>query len=309
MRNVFIYVCRSVSNLRFIVVVSKVYYLNSDKYPVIVEDVQQVKKRVDKKEDENFTCVFEALPQYRRTGSLPDKINNGDYIPALGAIGLTAVNWKEDLRDIESAVKQIRAKINPNYSYDPLYNRNTHQHAFSFTKGIVGEETLYKASINGNPFAQIVLDMDRTIDKTKFGEFIKKIFGIEAEDAKKVSGIKNYRGQSATAYKFKSSVLGGEMLARGMKRTTLLGVAFMEILELPNIVKASMKGDNIFEHVKNGTKQTVKSTGNVVLTTAGIAIGGAIGAKYLGATGSLVGMGLGAILANKSSKKLQEVLS
>ena len=35
-------------------------------------------------------------------------------------------------------------------------------------------------------------------------------------------------------------------------------------------------------------KQTLKSAGNVALTTAGIAIGGAVGAQHIGATGSLM---------------------
>ncbi len=49
----------------------------------------------------------------------------------------------------------------------------------------------------------------------------------------------------------------------------------------------------------------IKSAGNVALTTAGIAIGGALGAKHLEASGSLIGMGLGAIVGNKLSNQLQ----
>ncbi len=107
------------------------------------------------------------------------------------------------------------------------------------------------------------------------------------------------------AYKFKSSVVGGEIVARGMKRTTVAGIAVIGLFELPKIVKEIMKGDNFFEHVGNGAKQVINSAGNVALTTAGIAIGGALGAKYLGATGSIVGMGIGAVAGSKLSNQLQ----
>ena len=267
---------------------------------------------IDRRDLPNEISVFTALevfPTVRRTASVPDKINKGDYLTTAGVLAYTAVNAREDLNDVISAGKQIRSKIDPTYHYDQLYDRKNYQHEFSATRNVIGEKALYDARANGNPFATKIIDAgNTTIDATKFGQWIKKTFKIKTEDIQKIDAIKNSDGYCAKAYKFKSSVLGGKTIARAMKRTTVAGVAVMGILELPKIVKETMKGDNLSEHVKNGTKQIVKSTGNVALTTAGIAIGGAIGAKHLGATGSLIGMGLGAVVGSKISNNFQAAI-
>ena len=236
-----------------------------------------------------------------------DIIQNGDYFAMTGALGLTLVNIKEDIRDMKSAGKQIYSKINKNYNYDPLYDRKNYQHSFSATRGLVGEELLHKKMAEGNIFAQNLHKMDKTVDKTRFGKFISNILDITTQDAKIIDKIKNYDGKCAYAYKFESSILGGKTIARAMKRTTLLGVVIMGLLELPKIFKETAKGDSIFEHAKNCTKQTLKSATNVVFTTVAIGIGGAIGAQYMGAAGSLIGMGLGAVASNKASKKVGEL--
>lgn len=294
--------------------VSQVYYINSDQFPAIANDYNRVKSRADKNSKPSkdltiFTCALETIPTFRRTASLEDKIDNGDYLPAAGALGLTLVNIKEDMRDVESAAKQIYSKVNPNYHYDPLYNRHDLQHEFSFTKGLIGEKYMYKKIAEGNKIAQNVHKLDKTIDKTTFGNWLKEVFNIETTEAKTVKGIKNAEGKCARAYGFKSSIWGGETTARAMKRTTLAGVLFAAVLELPKIFKETSKGDNILKNGENGAKQIVKSTVNVASTTAGIAYGGAIGAKYAGATGSLIGMGIGAILGSKVSNKLQDSIN
>lgn len=77
---------------------------------------------------------------------------------------------------------------------------------------------------------------------------------------------------------------------------------------MPKIAKETLKGDNFFEQIKNGAKQILKSAGNVALTTTGIGICGAIGAQYIGASGSLIGMGIGAILGSKIFNQFQDVI-
>lgn len=289
--------------------VSQIFYQNQDKFPAIAQDYGEAKERVQKltnqkpakSEDCIFNCALETLPQYRRTVSLSDKVDKGDYIPALGAIGLTFINWKEDLRDLNSAVKQLYSKINPNYHYDPLYDRRKSQHAFSFTRGVVGEEYLYKKIDDGSKIAQKIYDLDKPLDETSFGDFVKKILKINEKSIKKINQIKDARGTCARAVEYESKIFGGEITARAMRRTTLIGVLFLSALEIPKIIKETSKGNSI--------KQTAKSSINVISTTAGIGYGGAIGAKYAGATGSLIGMGIGAILGGKISEKLQSVIS
>lgn len=295
---------------------NQVFFCNTNKFPAIAKDYSDVKARAEKITNEQkdksvaakIVYASEAIPTCRRSASLSDKWNNGNYAAILGSLGLIFVNWKEDMRDMHAALRQIYSKINKDYSYDPLYNRGDYQHEFSFTRGIVGEKKLYDTATKGNPFSNAILNMDVTFDKTMLGRYISKKFKIVEADKVKVNKIRSYTGKCAMAYRFASPVLGGKTIARAMTRTTLAGVAVMGALEIPAIIYATTKGNNPFEHIENGAKQTLKSTTSVVAATVGIGIGGAIGAKRMGATGSLIGMGVGAILGSQASKKVQQAI-
>ena len=299
--------------------VSQVFYVNSDKIPSVAQDYIDIQARVEnhskqpKNHDPNhesslFFCALESIPTLRRTSSLSDKAENGEYASIAGILGLTLVNIKEDWRDVVSAAKQIYSKINPNYHYDPLYNRHDFQHGFSFTKGLIGEEYMYKKIEEGNKIAQKVRELDVTIDDTALGKLIINNLQVKKEEIKTIDGIKNAVGCRARAYKFSSKVFGGAMTTRAMKRTTVAGVLVAAAVELPKVFSEATKGDNFFEQGENFAKQIVKSSVNVVSATAGIAYGGAIGAKYGGAAGSIIGMGVGAVLGSKVSNKIQGVI-
>ena len=293
--------------------VSQVLFYNQEqKYPQIQQDLKVVKQHVDKTDatDKGLFYALESLPPIRRIASLGDKMNNGDTLPALGLVGLALMNLPEDMRDIKSAAGQIRGLADKTYQYDPLYNRRTHQHSFSFFRGTWVEKRLHKSIDKGNKFAQKLYEMDEiTLDNTKFGEKIKKLFGIKRIDSQKVDRIKDFIGIKARAEQFESKIFGGEITARAMKRLPLLSVIAVALLEVPKIFKATTKGDTIGEQAGNTAKQTVKSGINATSTLAGIGYGGAIGAKYAGATGSLIGMGAGAVLGSKLSEKLQGIIA
>ncbi|MDD3420468.1 MAG: hypothetical protein PHE78_07735 [Candidatus Gastranaerophilales bacterium] len=293
--------------------VSQVLFYNQEqKYPQIQQDVRMVKEHVKKADttDKGLFYALESLPPIRRIASLGDKMDNGDTLPAVGLVGLALMNLPEDMRDIESATNQIRGLTDKTYKYDPLYNRKTHQHAFSFFRGTWVEKRLHKSIDKGNKFAEKLYNMDKlTLDNTKFGEKVQNIFGIEKIDVKSVEKIKDFKGDFAKAYQFKSKIFGGEITARAMKRLPLLSVAAIALLEIPKIFKAMNKGETIGEQAGNTAKQTVKSSINATSTLVGIGYGGAIGAKYAGATGSLIGMGVGAILGSKLSEKLQGIIA
>lgn len=151
--------------------------------------------------------------------------------------------------------------------------------------------------------------MDDTLYETKVGKMLQKVFGIEElETSHKVEKIHDVRGKCARASQFTSKVIGGETIARAAKRLPLLSIIALGVLELPKIFKATSEGNNILEQTKNTAKQTLKSGVNVASTFAGIGVFGALGSKYGGATGSLVGMGVGAVFGSLTSKKLQEVI-
>jgi len=209
---------------------------------------------------------------------------------------------------MKSAGGQIRGVFDKNYKYDPLYNRETHQHSFSFFRGTAVEEWLHKKIDGGSKIAQKMYDMDRfTLYDTNFGKKLQNFFGIKRIDAPVIDKIQDFAGKKARAYQFKSVKFGGEITARAMQRLPLLSVLAIALLEVPKIFKAMDKGDNLGENISETAKQTVSSALNATSTLAGIGYGGALGAKYGGATGSLVGMGLGAIFGANVSKKLQNL--
>ena len=118
-------------------------------------------------------------------------------------------------------------------------------------------------------------------------------------------------GQEVSVQKIivKKDFLGlKELTGRAMKRTSILGLAFMGLLELPKIIKSITKGDDAQEKTKSFAKQVGKSSLNVFGVTAGMGYIGAIGAKKYGALGSLIGMGLGVIAGAGASKWIQNQL-
>ena len=293
--------------------VSQVLYYNQDRqYPKIRQDYRDVKQHVEQVDstDNSVMCAFEAIPSVRRVASVPDKLANGDALPAIGLASLAMINLPEDWRDMKSAGGQIRGVFDKNYKYDPLYNRETHQHSFSFFRGTAIEEWLHKKIDSGSKVAEKLYEMDGTLYDTAFGKKIKNFFGIKQLDTvKNVEQIKDFKGDMAKAYQFKSAKFGGEITARAMKRLPLLSVLAIALLEVPKIFKAMDKGDNLGENITSTVKQTGSSAINATSTLAGIGYGGALGAKYGGATGSLVGMGLGAIFGANVSKKLQDIIA
>lgn len=288
-------------------------YLNQNlQYPQVQQDYRDVKKHVDKVDDTDNGVFYalESLPPVRRLASLPEKIQNGDAIPALGLAGLALINIKEDMRDIKSAGSQIKGIFDKNHTHIDPYNRATHQHSFSFFRGTTIEKWLHKKIDGGNKFAEKLYEMDeKTVYDTKLGEKLQKFFGIEKIDSKKIDTITDFKGKTARALQFKSAKFGGEITARAMQRLPLLSVIAVGLLEVPKIFKAMGKGDNIGENLTSTAKQTASSALNATSTLAGIGYGGALGAKYGGATGSLIGMGLGAILGANASKKLQDIIA
>ena len=133
--------------------------------------------------------------------------------------------------------------------------------------------------------------------QTKLGDLVSKKLNIEENFID--TNIKNIthtekRPNFVKAKCFKATTFG-DLTARALTRTTKIGTVVLAGLEAAHLTKEITNGENIFE-------ATAKSTINLTDSLAGIGYGGAIGAKYFGATGSLVGMGLGAIAGNKLSQ-------
>lgn len=282
------------------------------KYPQVQKDVQNTKATVDKVdnvEDKVEKSFLGSLPPIRRLMSLPDKINNGESIAAAGALALMVANFPEDCRDIAAAGGQIK-DIYHGRKYTPKYNYGQYQHDFSFFKGTLFED-LYKNTKNQK--VKNILDklyvQDESIFNTKFGEKVQKFLGITEGNATNVPGMKNRFGTEMWVSEVKASNSFAELTGRALKRTPKLSLIALALLEVPKLFKSLNQGETTGEQAKSFGKQTVKSGINVATITAGIAYGGAFGAKKFGAVGSLVGMGIGAVAGAFGSKKLQDLIA
>ncbi|MDD3419123.1 MAG: hypothetical protein PHE78_00825 [Candidatus Gastranaerophilales bacterium] len=290
--------------------VSQVYYYNqAQQYPKIQQDYQDVKKHVDKADDTDngIMLALEALPPVRRVSSLGEKLDNNDVLPALGLASLALINFPEDMRDVKSAWHQLTDK-----NFKPSYNYKEVQHPFSFFKGTMLHKFVDPNTTKNQKLAQKLLKNDITIAETNIGKKILNFLDVKNIDEidttiEKIGSTKE-NPKFVTAKMYQSKNVFGDLTARAMNRTTKIGVIALAALELPKLFKAMNQGDSIGEQADNTIKQTAKSGINVASITAGIAYGGAMGAKHLGPIGSLIGMGAGAILGSTASNKIQEII-
>lgn len=267
-----------------------------------------------KKEEDDFNpvekTVVSSVAPARRLCDIPDMVRSGDTIAAIGLAGLTVVSLPEDCRDLKAAYNHSSCVLRKRRISAP-YNYHKYQHDFSFFRGTLLHEAMKRVkSERGKKIVDNLYKADITLYNTKFGKWVQNILGIENGKSIK-SSIKNLYGQEVSVQKInvKKDFLGlKELTGRAMKRTSLLGLAFMGLLELPKIIKSITKGDDAQEKTKSFAKQVGKSSLNVFGVTAGMGYIGAIGAKKYGALGSLIGMGLGVIAGAGASKWIQNQL-
>lgn len=255
------------------------------------------------------TIVSSVAPA-RRIVSLPDMIKEGDGIAAAGLAALTLVSLPEDCRDIKAAYNHSACTLLKKRQQLP-YNYRKFQHDFSFFRGTLLHEGMKKIkSERGKKIVSKIYKSDKTIYNTRVGKWIKKLLGIT--DGKIVkSKVKDLFGNPLPVQEIvvKKDFLGlKDLTARAMKRTSVWGVGFMAALQLPKIIKSMFKGENTKERTKSFATQSSKSIINVAGLTIGMGYLGAIGAKKYGALGSLIGMGIGAILGTASSCGLNKLL-
>ncbi len=286
--------------------VNQIYYYNSDKFLSIEKDYRNIKTRAENithekpkttTKDSLFAYAFKSLPPVRRISSLPDKMDKGDYLPALELSSLALINLPEDIRDIQSAVAQIKGA-------KPLYDYKNYQHNFSFLRGTAIEKWLHGEIESGKKWAKWLYRNDKTLADTNLGYKILDLVKAKEQNALRTT-ITDFNGIKVKAVKYGGNLFA-ELTGRALRRTTKLGLIALALVEAPKILKKMFEGKNIFEQGENALEQTAKSTVNIASIAAGIGYGGAIGSKYGGSIGSLIGMGFGAILGSKVSKNIQD---
>lgn len=136
-----------------------------------------------------------------------------------------------------------------------------------------------------------LIKQDKTLWDTKIGEWIQEKLGVGVGDVPTSIKKITYTEQNKSyvpAKVFKTSNPFADITARALTRTSKLGAIAFGGIEAAHVAHEVSNGKNFFAEAGKSA---------VTLGTTLIATGvlGAIGAKHLGPTGSLLGMGLGAI--------------
>ena len=290
-KKLFLYKYSVVNGEGFIMAINPVMLqFGEEKFPEIYSDYKNLKNSISGESSSNV--IFEGLPMYGRINSIPDKLENKDYTPAMGLVSLAVLNGPEDLRDVMSAYKQIKDGFKDPHFHSG-YDNKIAQHPFSFFRGTIMNDYLNPSSKDcPNPKAAAwIIRQDKTLWDTKLGNWVQKKLGIEVDE--KVTQIQDIASTSVDkklvlAKVFKTNNPFKDILARAMTRTPILGVAAMGGIEAAHVAHEVKNGKNFFE-------ESGKSLLTLGTTLAATGILGAIGAKHLGPTGSLAGIGLGAI--------------
>lgn len=281
-------------------------------YKDFIDNTSQVKTEVSKLDNSAIQnkklahAVFAALSpiiSVRRVSSVPDDVEYGNYVRAAGIIGLAIANLPEDWRDIKSAGKQIFKGIKPDYDY------KNYQHSFSFFRGTFLEPLLKIKGKFGERLGYFLKNSDKSLDKTKIGKFLSKIFKfkIDYEDPDLLKRVeKSGKIIFIPTYKVEGNFLG-KLIGRSLLRIPLLSVIILGLLESPKIVKTIFYKKSTDNKFKTGTKQIVKSGIYVTSMLSNIGFFGALLAGF-GPAGSLIGMGIGSIIGAKISQKINIII-
>lgn len=270
-----------------------------------LDNAAQKKKEITKAA---FSTLSPVIP-FRRISSMPDNIQDGNYLRAVGLGAVALIMIPEDIRDVKDGWKQVR------HGKMPLYDYKNCQTEFSFFRGSALQSIVNRL---GN-FGVKLHEWDKSLYRTKFGEIIRKILKIETIDESKSKGTKRKVPQvqldeitekpvikelDVLAHKLNGNFITKHIEA-ALFRTPVISVLALCLLETPAIFK-SINGQDIKEKIENTSKQLSKSFVYVFSITSGIAILGAYFNRKKAYAGSLFGMGLGSVIGGCVSKFIQD---
>ena len=269
-----------------------------DKFPEIAKDYIEIKNNFN---NDSNSIIFEAMPIYGRINSIPQKLEEKDYTPAMGLISMAVLNGPEEINDVFSAYNQIRKGFPKPVTFHSGYDNKIAQHPFSFFRGTILHEYINPLSPKcPHPkLAAKIIRQDKTLWDTKIGNWIQEKLKINIEDTG--TDIKNIDFTPNNKSYIKANIIKtsnpfADITARALIRTPKLGAVALGGIEAAHVAHEVSNGKNFLEEA--GKSAVTLSAG---LTATGVL--GAIGAKHLGPTGSLLGISAGALtgaLVNKT---------
>lgn len=272
--------------------INPILYQNQvNKYPEIYNDYQNMRTAVQGKSGD---AALEAVPFYGKINSLPDKLEQKDYLPATGIATLAIMNGPEEINDVMSAYKQIKNGFPKPVSFHSGYDNKKAQHPFSFFRGTILHKYLNPLSEDcPNPkIASWLIEQDKCLWDTKLGKWVQKKLKINNGDTKttieEIDSNNNCK-KFAYAKTFETNNPFKDITARALTRTTKLGTLVLCGIEAAHVAHEVSNGKNFFE-------EAGKSALTLGTTTVATGVLGAIGSKHLGPTGSLVGISAGTLI-------------
>jgi hypothetical protein len=275
-------------------------------------------------------AFFGWIIPFRRVTSVPDKVDNNDYVGTAGTIAVAGCLLPEDLRDTRDGVKQVLSKALPRdlqariakksrkfykdyIRYKTKYDPKDYQTEFSFIRGTFIQPLVNKI---GGKIGYYLHLLDKPLLLTSFGEKLMNLLHVKRTDRKwtgreipriiidSETGKYIKKMKKVYAYKLEGPAIG-KLICRALQRTTVYGSLALSAIAIPSIIMSINKSKNTEGKLKNGSKQTLKAIISVTTTLAGIGIGGALLAP-IGAVGSVVGMALGSALSAYISSQINK---
>ena len=249
----------------------------------VFDKLQNDIDKLDSKTVKTVLTVLSPVPTLRRVNSVPDALEEKNYSRVAGLIGLAAANLPRDIEELGRAMKNGLAK-------------NPYQHEFSFFKGTCLEILPEKFKCLKN--------LDKSLFNTKSGEFLQKTckIGVDFSD---MGTVKSFGSNSEiSGYKYTGN-LAQKTAGKALHRIPAIGVYLAALFEIPALVKSVKTEGTVLDKAKAFGKQLIKSAGYIGLTTAGIALGGALLFPQ-GAVLGLIGMGIGSAIALTASKEINK---
>ena len=271
-----------------------------DKFPQMYNDYKMIKNAVAfNKEDDS---VFEdTLPIYGQVNEVEEHIKNKDFDTAGAITSLAVLKGPEEVDDLFSAANQIKHKLNKKEYVHPFDYTKAELESSFFRDSILAKHMNYRSKDCIFPeFSRWLLKKDISLLDTKFGNFIRKILGInftQVETPIEDIVSTQERRRFLEAIDFSSNSLPKEIIGRALARTSKLGTLALATIEGIDTKNDIQDGANPFKEIAKGAT-------SLGVTIGGIGILGAIGSKYYGPVGSVVGAAAGTVLGAVVSNKL-----
>nr|BDD46495.1 hypothetical protein 3 [bacterium] len=248
---------------------------------------------------EKTLYTLSPLPPARRVCSMPEAIKEDNNSRALGLMGLAALNFPSDLKEIGIAAQEIKNVFKQGVKG---FSGNPYQHEISFFK-----DTL----LDKLPDKYKWLDKaDKTLFYTKFGESFQKKFKLNIDWSDVGYTKSSLLNKEVVGYKFTGNY-AQKTLARALHRIPVIGLLISSAFEIPTLIKSVVKTNGtILDKAKAFGKQLIKSAGYIGFTTAAISAIGAITfpiSAVLGLTGMAVGSMIGLQASNKLNKWIDKI--